>query len=199
MTTIKYAIICEDKAHRRFLTMILPYFESENIKFEEVETHIKAQNKKEVDKYFVKACNVAFTDTRYKVDLFFICRDVDLDTEKEFLRLYTMFKDGLEELKEKNRNQTTVALPVRCIEHWLWYIKTHNENLGLTKNITLENRTGRDAKAAVYSTQTKSEEKLKILQELMETIDITKLVSRSNSFKKFHGDFSNALKLLPQT
>jgi len=195
MKFIKYAVLCEDTAQREFLQMVLPLLTKENMNFEFVKTRIEATTKTQVDKRAAEACKVAFIN--HNVELFLVCRDVDSDTQKEFNRLYEMFNGMFHKLQEKHRNQCVIVLPVRCIEHWFWYIKYHQENPNLTKNITLENKTGNEAKTAVYDKVKVSKDMQEIRREIMESIDVEKLISRSESFKKFHGDFTNVMKLLP--
>lgn len=195
MTTIKYALLCEDVAHREFLKSALSLLVSDAVNFEEIKTHITAQNKREVDRNFAKACTVAFIT--YKVELFFVFRDVDSADGVKFSELYKMFKNGL---SEQYTHSSIIVLPVQCIEHWLCYLKLYRENPSSTKNHTLETKSRNEAKKEIYGHVKISNEKQKpIIQELMQSADLEKLSHHSHSFRTFHGEFSKVLKPLLQS
>ncbi len=88
MREMKYGLLCEDDAHREFLRMALSFLAADSTNFEEVKTHIQAKNKREVDRNFAKACSVAFVT--YKVDVFFVVRDVDSANDVNFSELYIL-------------------------------------------------------------------------------------------------------------
>lgn len=193
MTLIKYGVICEDEAQNDFLRIILAHFTSQELEFIKVNTHIKAENDDQVDRKFIKACNLSFIDKRYKVNIFFVCRDVDTHHENGFTSKYSKFDEGL---KGQYRNKCVIMLPVQCIEHWLLYIKYHKDNPTSNKNYSLETKQREAVKQEIYGSNLSYKKKRSIIQELMKTADLTKLQNQSESFKRFHSEFTNVLKNL---
>lgn len=186
-------MICEDRAHQDFLRIILSQFANQDVEFIKVNTHIKAENDNQVDKRFVNACKVSFIDKRYKVNMFFVCRDADTHIENGFKLKYSKFDTGL---KGQYRDRCVIMLPVQCIEHWLLYIKYHTEDSQLNISHSLETILKNDVKQQVYGSNLPYEKKRLIVEELMKTANLEKLQNQSHSFNKFHNEFTSVLKTL---
>lgn len=185
MSSLKYAALYEDVAHREFLRCILPQLAHRidgEIQVEEVHSfRIKATNKSEVDKFCNSASKVAFVD--YQADFFVVCRDIDSPDQK-------MFTQKQEELSAKLHhsgvNRTVLCLPVQCIEHWLLYIRWNHENPDSTKNERMESIRRKDAKGKVYGCVKVSRDRCRAaVESLCSSVDLDWLDSRSESFRTF--------------
>ncbi|MBO0939514.1 hypothetical protein J2I47_23390 [Fibrella sp. HMF5335] len=175
-----FGILCEDKAHRNFihhyLTACFPDTFLENEAFG---WQIRASNAKEVDDSISDATRLGFT--KYQLDVLIVGRDADTTQPKR-----------IDELKIKHdaacggHPKVVFMIPVQCIEHWLLYIKNHQENPSSTKNQTLETIIRRECKRLVYGEIKKPDHQVEIASSLLIGFDSDWLEQRSESFKKFH-------------
>lgn len=191
--SVKYALLCEDKAQSEFLHLALSCFTEGKISFEYIETPIEATTRKEVENFAYKACKIAFRNP--ELNMFFICRDVDSHQINKFNEIYKKLENSLTEY----RNRSVIMLSVQCIEHWLLYLKFHKDNPSSTKNPNLETQTRNFAKKSIYGRIKPSWSIQKpIIQELMQVADLEKLSHHSLSFRIFKGEFSKILQPLLQ-
>lgn len=185
MSTLKYATLYEDVAHKEFLRCLLPQLaqrvESEIIIEEVSYFPIIARNKNEVDKFCASASKVAFVE--HGADFFVVCRDIDSIDPK----VYTQKQEELTgRFHHTGAGKTILCLPVQCIEHWLLYLKQHRDNPDSTKNNSVENVPRKDAKIGVYGKSAPKREYCKaVVSEHCAVIDIDWLESRSASFREF--------------
>ncbi len=180
MRQLKYGFYGEDDAHKLFLQNYLSHF-VDTVLFERDNAFcekFRANNKKQVD---TKFATVARTGIGwYQHEVFFVVRDVDSLHSSEFDERYAHFA------KEKI-DKLLIALPIQCIEHWLWYLKHKKDNPALTKNISLESQPRKKVKFILYGHEDPPNELSNpIVDELSKSFDASWLEQRSNSFKHFH-------------
>ncbi len=195
MKRLNYSMICEDIAHQTFIKAFLPEFLkhsnlSLNIEFnEDFFYRFKSRNSKDVLKRYANASIVAFCD--YDIDLLLIGVDYDDRDrgrfDKEIGKLYN-------EIDKKLRNRSVIFFPVQAIEHWLLFIQYQIQNPGLTKNISgnIEGIPRKEAKIDFFGESfiSKEDQKRKIF-EIVGQVDINKLISHSQSFRRFCNDLSD--------
>lgn len=180
MRQLKYGFYGEDAAHKIFLHNYLSHFSATVILECDNEfcSKFRARTKKEVDTRFSEVAQRGFA--WYQHDVFFVVRDVDSIQPEEFTFRYEHFSKA-------RIDNLLIALPVQCIEHWLWYLKLKQENPGLTKNTSLETQPRKKTKFAVYGNEDPPNELSNpIVNELSKQFDINWLESRSESFRHFH-------------
>lgn len=198
MSTLKYAALYEDVAHKEFLRCLLPQL-AQRVKsdtvIEKVEIHITASNKKQVDNRCASASKVAFVDC--EADFFVVCRDIDSIDPK----VYTQKQEELTgRFHHTGAGKTILCLPVQCIEHWLLYLKQHRDNAHSTKNDPVENVPRKEAKIGVYGKSAPKREYCKtVVSEHCAVIDIDWLQSRSMSFREFATNTRTVLQHLSST
>lgn len=196
MSSLKYAALYEDVAHREFVRCVLPQLAlriDSEIEVGEVKFfRIEANNKSEVDKFCNSASKVAFVE--YQADFFVVCRDIDSHDPKVF----TQKQEELSaKLHHSGVNKTVLCLPVQCIEHWLLYLKRRSENPDTTKKEHLENIPRREAKEHVYNrVKPKKEHCTAVVNEHCAVVDIAWLESRSASFLAFATNVRTVLEHL---
>jgi len=186
MSALKYSILCEDKAHYNFITTFLEIFANEKkVRFSFDELFFKrfrASNSKEVLKKYVNASVFAFRD--YDLDFLVIGIDYDDRCRNDFYfeidKLYGKLDDNFSD-------KSIIMFPVQAIEHWLLYISYHVNNPKSTKNISYEQIPRRAAKHEIYKHKY-APDTLAIVTQLVQKIDISWLISHSESFKKFYAD-----------
>ena len=192
MSGLKYSILCEDSAHFTFISIFLSKFNYQHdieINFvSDFYNRFKATNSKEVLKKYSKAAIIGFRD--YSLDFLIVGIDYDdrdrSQFEKEVNSLYSRF-DGI------IRKKSIIMFPVQAIEHWLLYIQYHVNNPKSTKNIVYESIPRREAKSRIYGDKLNRRDRIEIVTNLVLKIDIDWLLSRSESFKRFHFDLKNVL------
>lgn len=193
MKQLYYSLICEDIAHETFIKALLPLFlEQEGTVFfnQEFFKRFKSVNSKGVLKKYSDASIVAFRD--YNIDLLLIGIDYD-DRDRKYFEKEIELLYG--KITEKIRNKNVIFFPVQAIEHWLMYIKYHDENPKSTKNVSFENISRKDAKTKVYEeAKTTEKDRERIVNDIVGKIDLKWLISRSNSFKRFNWDFVNFIQ-----
>ncbi|MEK6615696.1 MAG: hypothetical protein AABZ32_06245 [Bacteroidota bacterium] len=196
MKEITYAYLCEDIAIEIFLKNFLVQYSREltvlpHLSFVEViDFPIAASNNKQVEKRIREAAIMAFKE--YNTDVFFAGLDNESsDVKKSDARIKLM----RESLSEKDRTKTVILIPIQCIEHWLLYLKDKRENPSKTKREVFESKERSEVKTKVYGNKNLSKEKrIPVINELTLTMEINWLISRSNSFKHFVGQFSTFVK-----
>ncbi len=193
MSTLKYSVLCEDKAHYSFIKNFLEIFAEKN-KFhfsfnESFFNRFKASNSKEVLKKYVSASVFAFRD--YNLDFLVIGIDYDDRNRKEF---YSEIGKLYERLDKKLSDKSIIMFPVQAIEHWLLYISYYINHPKSTKNISFEQIPRRDAKRRIYS-EKYAPDTSAIVTKLVRQMDINRLKNNSESFNKFYTDITN--KLMP--
>ena len=174
---ITYGFFGEDAAQRNFLTKYLTqHYPDTFIEDENERWRFKARNRDQVDAFLPEAL---LQKAILRLDVLFVGRDVDTSHEPTI-------KTRREEFEKKciGHHPVVLMLPVQCVEHWLWYIKRRREEPG--KNTLLESNLRSDAKQAVYLSTKVAANQLEIANELLMTLDVSWLESRSNSFKHFH-------------
>ena len=58
-----------------------------------------------------------------------------------------------EQFSKAKIDKLLIALPVQCIEYWLWYLKHRQENPGLTKNVSSGNAATQEGEICVYGNE----------------------------------------------
>ena len=180
MKQLKYGFYGEDDAHKIFLHNYLNHF-VDTVVFERDDdfcAQFRANNKKQVDTKFAIVARTGLG--WYNHEVFFVIRDVDSLQQAEFDKRYNHFA-------EEQIDKLLIALPVQCIEHWLWYLKHKKDNPALTKNISLESQPRKKVKFVLYGYEDPPNELSNpIVDELSKSFDIDWLLQRSDSFKHFH-------------
>ncbi len=190
----RYSIICEDIAHATFLDNYLILFSEKNSVKLHYDDHFfrrfKSSNSKEVLKKFGEAAIIGFRD--YQLDTLIIGIDYDDRNRNKFSseiqHLYGY-------LNEKFRSKSVIMFPVQAIEHWLLFIKYHLEHPRSYKNIQnqIERIPRTEAKREIYKGLLSGELKKRKISELLINFDEEWLINRSESFKRFHSDLTNAI------
>jgi len=185
MKTIPYSIVCEDPAHYFFVKQILLLHSTADIHFdinEDCFRRFKYSTKKEVLDGYVDIANQAFR--QFPIKLLIVMIDHD-DKPKETFSEY--HKELSEEIFANIKDQVVIAIPVRCIEHWLRYLQWNKENPDSTKNESMEDEKRPDSKLKVYGSKKPSKDKAEtVIKELLKAKQITWLASRSASFNHFY-------------
>ncbi len=189
MNLITYGFFGEDEAQRLFLHNYLLQLrhllgkpEITFIPNNDFHSRFRVVNKQQVDALFAEAGLQGFLS--YHLHLYFVGRDCDHHNQKDCTNL----RKAMElKMDPRWRDRTLIFVPVQCIEHWLWYLKWHRENPGITKNVALENQSNADAKLAVYGRKKATvKQSQPIVEDLTRIIDINWLEGRSESFRAFH-------------
>lgn len=186
MTEFKYGILCEDTAHRVFVQHSLSCIaQSINDTYTISvldKLPVEANSKSEVDNYCHRFSSEVFRQM-YRADFLVICRDIDSIDVKVYRKKEAELAG---KLHHTAKNRSILCLPVQCIEHWLLYLKQHQEEPLLTKNESVETKPRRDAKFLVYG-RTKINKELchEVVSSHCSDMDITWLESRSKSFLEF--------------
>ncbi len=192
MSKLTYSILCEDKAHYLFITKYLTLFSNKNklkLTFkDDFYYRFKSANSKEVLKKYVNASVIAFRD--YNLDFLIIGIDYDdrnrNNFDKEIEHLYS-------KLYNQFSHKSIIMFPVQAIEHWLLYIKYHQENPKSTKNISFEQIPRKEAKNKIYGINKYAPDVEYIIDSCMHNIYPDWLITRSKSFKKFQSDIIDKL------
>jgi len=191
MSMLNYGILCEDKAHFTFITTFLKSFAKKHhlqIKYnEDFFLRFKASNSKEVLKKFSAAAIIGFRD--YQLDLLVIGIDYD-DRDRdnfnsEVSKLYI-------QLDERFTDKSVIMFPVQAVEHWLLYIQYHLSNPTLTKNISFEQISRKEAKVKIYGKKYSRNNQI-LIKSLIDKLEVNWLISRSESFRKFYTDLEKKL------
>ena len=173
---ITYGFFGEDVAQRNFLAKYLDQqYPNTFIEDEDFRWKIKVRGRDQVDASISEAL---FQKAKFRLDVLFVGRDVDTSHEPTI-------KARREEFEKKctGHHPVVLMLPVQCVEHWLWYIKRHQEEPG--KNSPLESSPRPDAKLAVYAGTKVAEKQVGIANDILANFDISWLEQRSESFKHF--------------
>jgi len=193
MRTVSYSIVCEDAAHYFFVKRLLDICRFNDVAFlmnEECYTRYKCATKKEVVNGYKSIANQAFR--QFPIQLLIVLIDYD-DKPKETFAAYHKELSGpiFADIKDK----VVIAIPVRCIEHWLRYLKWKEDNPDSTKNESMEDENRADSKQAVYGSRKPSKDKTEtIVNDLLKAEYMTWLTTRSESFNHFYiemGAFSS--------
>lgn len=207
MLNIKYGIFAEDlpiKETIKHLTeYICNYRNSTTIINVEADINysliygrnLKGKNKENFMKNYLEAASLAFSEP-YNLNLLILCTDSDSPEkqifENTFYEIISNLKSELHIFSEK----IVIAIPVQCIEHWLWYIKLMGNNQLKGKCGKLEIKNCKDyAKKFVYEDVAKgSRKRKKIISGLLMNIgtkELEELKRCSYSFSKFNNDLNN--------
>lgn len=196
MKKIIYAYLCEDIAIEIFLKNFLVQYSRElavlsNFSFVEIlDFPIAASNNKQVEGRVGEAAIIAFN--KYNADVFFAGLDNESSDTKKFNSRFTKMQNSL---SEKYRTKTIILIPIQCIEHWLLYIKDKRENPSKTKREGFESMERSEVKTKVYGNKILSKEKRgPIINNLTLNMEMNWLISRSDSFKHFVGQFPAFVK-----
>lgn len=185
---ITYGFFGEDEAQRNFLRKYLnQQYPNTFIENETLRWKVKVRNRDQVDAFLPAAL---LQKAILRLDVLFVGRDVDTSHEPTIKAR----REGFEKICAAHQ-PVVLMLPVQCIEHWLWYIKRKQEEPG--KNSKLESNTRTDAKQAVYLGSKVVAIQLEFANELLASLDINWLESRSDSFKHFHHQVEAFLSQLP--
>ena len=186
MNRLNYGLLCEDKSHYVFITTFLALFARQyNVEIDlnkDFFSRFKASNSKEVLKKFPGAAIIGFRD--YHLDLFVIGIDYDdrdrdkfsIEIDRLYAQLYSLFS-----------HKSIIMFPVQAIEHWLLYIQYHISHPKSTKNISFEQIPRKEAKIQIYGLKYVFDNQ-ELIRDLVNKMDINWLISRSESFRRFHYD-----------
>lgn len=182
---LKYVIYCEDKPQRLFLNAILsilPIYIKSDFSFNYLDYPQFGFQKKKQAKTVVKATfiNKYLTTIREftQIDIFFIGMDFD-NFSNESLDLY------LNDIYQKNTSNKKMLffIPLQCIEHWYYFLKTQNDNS--IKSNVVEKIHNHEIKKLVYGKVKNNESQDIICEEILTKLDIDFLKQKSHSFNKF--------------
>ncbi len=191
MSRLNYSILCEDKAHYTFITTFLNSFAAKyDLQIELNEDfffRFRASNSKEVLKKFASAAILGFRD--YHLDLLIIGIDYDDRDRENFINEIAKLYNQLD---KRFTEKSVIMFPVQAIEHWLLYIQYHLSNPTLTKNISFEQISRKEAKISIYGKKYSRNNQV-LIRSLVDKIELDWLISRSESFKKFYSDLKNKL------
>ncbi|GAA4452219.1 hypothetical protein GCM10023189_15270 [Nibrella saemangeumensis] len=172
-----YGFFGEDAAQQNFLSKYLDHhYPNTFIEDEEFRWRIKVRNRDQVDALLPQAL---LQKVKLNLDVLFVGRDMDSAHEPSILAKRDYFSKIC-----KGDGSVFIMLPVQCIEHWLWYLKRRQEEPG--KNTPLESLNRRDAKRAVYGNSQVTETQLEKANQILLSLDVKWLESRSESFRHFH-------------
>ncbi len=194
MKSLTYGIICEDKAHYNFITTFVRLFASRQRRHVAVNkdfySRFRASNSKEVLKKFSQAAIIGFRD--YLLDFLIIGIDYDDRNREKFDEEINAL---YQKLDSRFSDKSIIMFPVQAIEHWMLYIQYHLDKPKSTKNISFEPLSRKEAKRRIYKgkyAQTDPE----LVINLTSRIDISWLISRSESFKRFYSDLNQLFSQL---
>ncbi len=192
MKQIKYGVFCEDTAHHTFIRYYLNFISALHpIQFEEIPKfrNIKpvAGDKSRVNKHLSEAASFAFA--LHYANMFIGVRDVDSHKEKDWIETDNSLMKSIE---YQIRKHCILALPVQCIEHWLWYIKRYGENPHL--NQPLETQPRKAAKIEVYGTLKPGSQGKNKVEILCTSFDFENIIHKSRSFLAFHTSIKKFIK-----
>lgn len=186
---ITYAFFGEDIAQHNFLEKYLSQqFPDRFIEDENERWRFKAGNSKQVDILLPEALRQR---ALLSLDVLFVGRDVDTE------HLPTIIARQNHYVGKCKDHPAILMLPVQCVEHWLWYIKRHQEEPG--KNTPLESQLRPSAKQAVYGDTNVVKKQIPIANDILTSLDVTWLASRSESFRHFHQQVLNFLNQYNKT
>ena len=172
-----YGFFGEDEAHRNFLSRYLNHqYPNTFLEDDDFRRQIRARNRDQVDKLLPLALA---QKVKSRLDILFVTRDVDSPHKQTI--------DGRRAMLDRAcaaHQPVVLMLPVQCIEHWLWYIKRHQEEPG--KQSLLESNPRRDAKTTIYGDSKVVETQLVFANALLDHLDVDWLSQRVDSFKHFH-------------
>lgn len=192
----KYVMYCEDQPQRLFLKKILsvlPTFNNFNVSFEHLETEKLGFQKGKYNRKVIlntyKNQSEIILEKFYDINLFFVGLDYDDISNKNFDIFYT------ELTKENLKNKKIIFfIPLQCIEHWYYFIKTQENPSTKTDNVE---KTPRDeVKKLVYGNIKDKQSHEVICKEILTQLDIDFLKQKSHSFNKFVTILTNYLKTL---
>lgn len=185
-----YGFFGEDEAHRNFLSRYLSqqypgvFLEDDDFRYK-----IRARNRDQVDKLLPLALA---QKVKSQLDILFVTRDVDSPHKETIDSRRTILSRAC-----ATHQPVVLMLPVQCIEHWLWYIKRHQEEPG--KHSQLENNPRRDAKTAIYGDSKVVDTQLIFANTLLDHLDVDWLSQRVDSFKHFHSQVVQFLQAYSKT
>jgi hypothetical protein len=185
METIPYSIVCEDVAHYFFVKQVLLLHSTAALQFEINENcflQYRCKNKKEVLDGYVDIANQAFR--QYQIELLIIMTDPDDRPKESFSEFHNELSN---KLWDQIRHQVIIAIPVRCIEHWLRFLQWKKENPKSTKNESMEDEIRSESKLKVYGSKKPSKDRTEsVVKDLVAADHIKWLTQRSMSFNHFY-------------
>lgn len=197
MTELKYAILCEDVAHRVFVQHSLS-----RIAQSVTDTYtinvlgnfpVEASNKNEVDNYCHRFSLEVFRQ-RYRADFLVICRDIDSIDSKVYRKKEA---ELVGKFHHTAKNRSILCLPVQCIEHWLLYLKQRRDDPLSTQNKPVEKIPRNKAKFLIYGKTTIRKELChEVVSSHCSDMDIEFLESRSTSFREFANNARSVFQYL---
>ncbi|QJD78401.1 hypothetical protein [Spirosoma rhododendri] len=185
-----YGFFGEDEAHRNFLSRYLTHqYPGVFLEDDDFRHQIRARNRDQVDNLLPLALA---QKVKSRLDILFVTRDVDSPHKQTI--------DGRRAVLDRAcaaHQPVVLMLPVQCIEHWLWYIKRHQEEPG--KQSLLESNPRRDAKTTIYGDSKVVETQLVLANALLDHLDVDWLYQRVDSFKHFHNQVVQFLQAYSKT
>ena len=192
-----YGYLCEDIEHELFIEYSLPALvQSKMVKcksFEKQEAFCKikppSSDSKYVREHFADAAKVGFTD-EYSLEFFIAVIDFD---DRPLASFEQCHDDFYKKYPHKIKRKSILAIPVRSIEYWLWYLKHKKENpeKGQLENNPDFNR--RKAKEDVFNIELppgkrfslSKDKRAEITKGILQNADYKWLASKSTSFHYF--------------
>jgi hypothetical protein len=204
MRRITYGFYGEDVAQKLFLGKYLYLLPEYMNKTQEVvlqpnenfHARFGLENKARIDNQFVEVGIRGFLE--HRLDLYFVGRDCDENNEPRCKKRREEMESQIEfQVNAQCRGRTIVSVPVQCVEHWLLYVKRLQDYPGSTKNDPLEHVPNADAKNALYGKKKVTVKYSEpIVRRLIESMDIKRLESMSQSFLAFHKKAESCVKQL---
>lgn len=188
---VSYSIVCEDVAHAIFIKQFVALHYKERFELNErcFNRYFKPRNRKAFLNDYTDVATQSFRT--YKIELMFAATDFDDHPQDEYKSIHEKL---VSDLPESLRHKTVVALPVRCIEHWLRLLQWRDENPEGTKVVTYEGEPRNESKETLYGRRKPSREKQEeVITALLRNLSIEWLCSRSQSFNHFSTTLATAM------
>ncbi len=196
MKRIEYGILGEDEAHKVFIENFFKNLKTE-ILFElnsEFNSNIQVKKSSGSDillKRLGSLSSIAFS--YYNISLLVIITDADTIDQNVINEKELKIKNNVSRYTENNSKEFLICIPIKSIEHWLWYVKVSSSNTNYAHQ--LESKDNKTAKEEIYNnSKYYSKKHRKIIEDLTNQFSIDQLRNSSLSFSKFYKSVEDFVK-----
>ena len=196
-----YGILGEDEAHKVFIENFFKNLKSElsfelNYKFNSNIQIKKSIGSDSLIKQIKSLSGLAFS--YYEISLLIVVTDADTIDQKVISEKETTIKNLINPFTEKSSKKFLICIPVKSIEHWLWYIKVSSSNVNYAHQ--LESQDNKTAKETIYNNKKYySKKHKKEIENLTKNFSIHHLRNSSQSFSKFYQSVEDLIQELEIT